>query len=105
FSFSGLKTCSLTTWNQSAKNDMARSEIAKAFQKAVVDTLIIKCKRAVQQTTCSRLVVAGGVGANVALRNALISWMQEIGGEVFFPALQYCTDNGAMVAYAGCLHM
>lgn len=104
FSFSGLKTCSLTTWTQSAKDDTARSEIAKAFQEAAVDTLMIKCKRAVKQTGCHRLVVAGGVGANLALRKALIDWMHEIQGEVFFPALEYCTDNGAMVAYAGCLH-
>ncbi|MFT4060025.1 MAG: tRNA (adenosine(37)-N6)-threonylcarbamoyltransferase complex transferase subunit TsaD [Legionella sp.] len=105
FSFSGLKTHSLTTWNQSTKDEQARSEIAKAFQLAVVDTLIIKCKRAVQQSECKRLVVAGGVGANKTLRCALIEWMQGIGGEIYFPALEYCTDNGAMVAYAGYLRM
>ncbi|MGC1181558.1 tRNA (adenosine(37)-N6)-threonylcarbamoyltransferase complex transferase subunit TsaD [Legionella sp.] len=105
FSFSGLKTHSLTTWHQSIKDERARSEIAKAFQLAVVDTLIIKCKRAVKETECSRLVVAGGVGANKALRSALQKWMTEIGGAIYFPALEYCTDNGAMVAYAGCLHM
>ncbi|RUR17622.1 tRNA (adenosine(37)-N6)-threonylcarbamoyltransferase complex transferase subunit TsaD [Legionella sp. km535] len=105
FSFSGLKTFALNTWNQSAKQDSDRSEIAKAFQNAVVETLIIKAKRAIQQSNCKRLVVAGGVGANNALRFALKEWMASINGEVYFPALEYCTDNGAMVAYAGCLRM
>lgn len=105
FSFSGLKTFSLNTWNQSLQDEQARSEIAKAFQQAVVETLIIKCKRAVQASGIKRLVVAGGVGANKALRFALQEWIQGIGGAVYFPALEYCTDNGAMVAYAGCLRM
>lgn len=105
FSFSGLKTHALTTWNQSIKDDKSRSEIAKAFQQAVVETLIIKSKRAVQQSACNRLVVAGGVGANKALRLALQEWIKGINGQVYFPALEYCTDNGAMVAYAGCLRM
>jgi N6-L-threonylcarbamoyladenine synthase len=105
FSFSGLKTHALTTWNQSTKDDKSRSEIAKAFQQAVVETLIIKCKRAVQQSACTRLVVAGGVGANKALRTALQEWIKGINGEVYFPAIEYCTDNGAMVAYAGCLRI
>jgi N6-L-threonylcarbamoyladenine synthase len=105
FSFSGLKTHALTTWNKSNKEDSDRLEIAKAFQNAVVDTLIIKCKRAIEQTGCRRLVVAGGVGANKALRGALHEWIKQINGEVYFPALEYCTDNGAMVAYAGCLRL
>lgn len=105
FSFSGLKTHALTTWSKSQKDERARFEIAKAFQHAVVETLIIKCKRAIEQTGCSRLVVAGGVGANKALRTALVDYVKKINGEVFFPALEYCTDNGAMVAYAGCLRL
>ncbi|MCL9685099.1 tRNA (adenosine(37)-N6)-threonylcarbamoyltransferase complex transferase subunit TsaD [Legionella maioricensis] len=105
FSFSGLKTHALTTWNQSGKEEKDRLEIAKAFQQAVVETLIIKCKRAIQQSACTRLVVAGGVGANKALRAALQEWIKSINGQVYFPALEYCTDNGAMVAYAGCLRM
>ncbi len=105
FSFSGLKTFSLNTWNQSAKDERACAEIAKAFQQAVVETLIIKCKRAMQESSGKRLVVAGGVGANKALRLALGEWIKSIGGEIYFPALEYCTDNGAMVAYAGCLRM
>ncbi len=105
FSFSGLKTHALTVWNQSAKQMQDRNEIAKAFQNAVVETLIIKCKRALEQTGYKRLVVAGGVGANKALRHALRHYMAQIYGEVYFPAIEYCTDNGAMVAYAGCLRV
>lgn len=105
FSFSGLKTHALTVWNQSAKQMQDRNEVAKAFQHAVVETLIIKCKRALEQTGYKRLVVAGGVGANKALRHALRHYMAQIHGEVYFPAIEYCTDNGAMVAYAGCLRV
>lgn len=105
FSFSGLKTYALNTWNASAKDDRACSEIAKAFQQAVIETLIIKCKRAIQASGCKRLVVAGGVGANKALRSSLTGWINDIGGEIYFPAHEYCTDNGAMIAYAGCLRM
>ncbi|MGM9454898.1 tRNA (adenosine(37)-N6)-threonylcarbamoyltransferase complex transferase subunit TsaD [Legionella bozemanae] len=105
FSFSGLKTFALNTWNQSTKDERARAEIAKAFQEAVVETLMIKCKRAVQESGCKQLVVAGGVGANKALRLGLREWIQGIGGTIYFPALEYCTDNGAMIAYAGCLRM
>lgn len=105
FSFSGLKTHALTTWAKSAQDDKARKEIAKAFQDAVIDTLFIKARRALQQTDCRRLVVAGGVGANRALREALLSWMSEKGGEVYFPCPEFCTDNGAMIAYAGCQYL
>lgn len=105
FSFSGLKTHVLTTWNHSKKDDMARSIIAKAFQTAVVETLLIKCRRALKQTGSQRLVVAGGVGANHALRASLRVLMDELQGHVYFPKSEYCTDNGAMVAYAGCLHL
>lgn len=105
FSFSGLKTHALTAWNNSPKNDAARASIAKAFQDAVIETLVIKCQRVFKQIDSRRLVVAGGVGANRALRAALVKSMAEINGEVFFPRHEYCTDNGAMVAYAGCLHL
>lgn len=104
FSFSGLKTHALTTWNKSNKDENARISIAYAFQNAVVETLLIKCRRAVNQTAARTLVVAGGVGANQQLRAAITSMMQELGGSVFFPRVDYCTDNGAMIAYAGCLH-
>jgi N6-L-threonylcarbamoyladenine synthase len=105
FSFSGLKTHALTVWNKSAKNDEARIAIAKAFQEAVIETLIIKCKRAIGQTDLKQLVIAGGVGANLALRNALTGLMTDLGGAVYFPKIEYCTDNGAMIAYAGYLHL
>lgn len=105
FSFSGLKTHASTIWQHSAMDDKARAEIAKAFQDAVVETLLIKAKRALEQTHYTRLVVAGGVGANKALRLALQDAVKALAAEVYFPAMEYCTDNGAMVAYAGCLHL
>jgi N6-L-threonylcarbamoyladenine synthase len=105
FSFSGLKTHALITWNNSAKDEKAKIAIAQGFQQAVVDTLLIKCKRALKQTANQRLVVAGGVGANRKLRTLLTALMQDLKGEVYFPRPEYCTDNGAMVAYAGCLRM
>lgn len=105
FSFSGLKTHVLTVWQNSQKNDEARIAIAKAFQDAVVETLLIKCRRALKQTGSRNLVVAGGVGANRALREGLSVLMADLKGNIYFPQLQYCTDNGAMVAYAGCMHL
>ncbi|SUQ35578.1 t(6)A37 threonylcarbamoyladenosine biosynthesis protein [Legionella maceachernii] len=98
FSFSGLKTHALTAWSGSAKNDAAKAAIAKAFQQAIVETLLIKCKRALKQTACRRLVVAGGVGANRSLRVALQALMQELGGEVYFPA-----PNIVLIMGDGCL--
>ena len=104
FSFSGLKTHALTTWNKSTKDDLARMAIAYSFQQAVVETLLIKCQRAVDQTGITRLVVAGGVGANQQLRAALTKEIARFdGGEIYFPRPEFCTDNGAMVAFAGFL--
>lgn len=105
FSFSGLKTHALSTWNKSEKTESSKMAIAYAFQQAVIETLLIKCRRAVEQTSSSRLVVAGGVGANRTLRLSLSGMMQGLKGKVYFPRTEYCTDNGAMVAYAGFLHM
>lgn len=105
FSFSGLKTHALTTWQGSDKSEEAKIAIAASFQDAIVDTLLIKCRRAIKQTGCTRLVVAGGVGANQSLRKALKELMPSVNGAVYFPKLEYCTDNGAMVAYAGFLHL
>ena len=105
FSFSGLKTHAVTTWNNSAKDEKTRVAIAHLFQQAVVDTLLIKCKRALKQTNSRRLVVAGGVGANRRLRALLTDLMQDLNGEVYFPRPEYCTDNGAMVAFAGWLRL
>lgn len=106
FSFSGLKTFALNTINQySPLSDRNRAEIALAFEQAVVETLAIKCKRALVHTGYSSLVVAGGVGANLRLRSRLHSLADELKAQVCFPALEYCTDNGAMIAYAGGLRL
>ncbi|UCE76373.1 MAG: tRNA (adenosine(37)-N6)-threonylcarbamoyltransferase complex transferase subunit TsaD [Gammaproteobacteria bacterium] len=101
FSFSGLKTFALTTCQAHGDDPQARADIARAFQDAVVDTMVIKCRRALQQAGVGRLVVAGGVGANQALRAALSDLAGTLGAEVFYPRLEFCTDNGAMIAYAG----
>jgi N6-L-threonylcarbamoyladenine synthase len=104
FSFSGLKTHALTQWNASDKSFQTRERIAYAFQDAVVETLVSKSQRAMKATGHSRLVVAGGVGANRSLRQAIEEMMKSLQGDVFFPSLEFCADNGAMVAFAGCLH-
>lgn len=101
FSFSGLKTAALQAWNQSAQTPEDKANIAYAFQEAVVDTLAIKCDRALKQTGYHRMVVAGGVGANKRLRAKL----DELKAQVFFPRQAFCTDNGAMIAYAGALRL
>ncbi len=105
FSFSGLKTFTLTTWQQSGQSDQDKVDIARAFQDAVVDTLAIKCKRALKQTGLKRLVVAGGVSANKGLRERLSQMGRELRAEVFYPRPEFCTDNGAMIAYAGYLRL
>jgi len=76
--------------------------VSLAFQQAVVDTLTIKCKRALKQTGLKRLVIAGGVSANKALRLSLEDMLAGIKGNVYYARPQFCTDNGAMIAYAGC---
>ena len=105
FSFSGLKTFAANTIRDAdltgGDAEQIKANIAYAFQEAVVDTLIIKCKRALKQTGMKRLVIAGGVSANTMLRSEMKALMQELKGEVFYPSLAYCTDNGAMIAYAG----
>ena len=106
FSFSGLKTAALNlVKSHQPLDDQLRAEIAFAFQHAVVDTLRIKCQRALEQTGYRNLVVAGGVGANRRLREVLTAATAQQGGRVFFPAIEYCTDNGAMIAYAGALRL
>ena len=99
FSFSGLKTFTLNTAN--AEGPEARADVARAFQDAVVDTLAIKCRRALEQTGVKRLVIAGGVGANSALRERLHEIAEGMGAKLYYPRMELCTDNGAMVAYAG----
>ncbi|GEA12379.1 tRNA (adenosine(37)-N6)-threonylcarbamoyltransferase complex transferase subunit TsaD [Alteromonas sp. KUL49] len=101
FSFSGLKTFAANTIRDADGSEQTKANIAYAFQEAVVDTLIIKCKRALKQTGMKRLVIAGGVSANTQLRSQMQALMKELKGEVFYPSLAYCTDNGAMIAYAG----
>lgn len=100
-SFSGLKTFVLNTWTESDKTQQTKADIAYAFQEAVVDTLAIKCKRALKETGHQRLVIAGGVSANKRLRSRLTELAQTSALLVFYPKHQFCTDNGAMIAYAG----
>lgn len=105
FSFSGLKTAALTASQQQPLNANAIDDIAHAFQEAAVDTLVMKCARALEQTGHTRLIIAGGVGANQLLRTRL----QEFGAQhkvaVYYPRPEFCTDNGAMIAYAGCVRL
>ena len=102
FSFSGLKTFALNTINASEKTAQNKADIAAGFQLAVAETLTIKCKRALQQTGLKRLVVAGGVSANSQIRALLTEMTIKEQAQIYFPRLEFCTDNGAMIAYAGC---
>ncbi|MFK5983909.1 MAG: tRNA (adenosine(37)-N6)-threonylcarbamoyltransferase complex transferase subunit TsaD [Pseudomonadota bacterium] len=104
-SFSGLKTFVLNTWMDSDKSDTTKANIAAAFQDAIVSTLLIKCKRALQQTDHTRLVIAGGVSANKQLREQLQHFVDKEKLQLFYPNLKYCTDNGVMIAYAGSLRL
>lgn len=101
FSFSGLKTAAITAWRTLEPTPENRADVARAFEEAVVDTLTIKCRRALEATGLQRLIVAGGVGANRRLRERLRAMAAEAGGQVYYPRLEFCTDNGAMIAYAG----
>ena len=101
FSFSGLKTFAANTIRQNDDSEQTRADIARAFEDAVVDTLAIKCRRALEQTGFKRLVMAGGVSANRTLRAKMAMIMEQLGGEVFYARPELCTDNGAMIALAG----
>lgn len=105
FSFSGLKTAVLTMSKQHALDDQTRADIALAAQEAIVDVLTSKAMTALQQTNLKQLVVAGGVGANQQLRAQLDKAAKKSGCCVFYPDLEFCTDNGAMIAFAGALRM
>lgn len=105
FSFSGLKTFAANTIRANPDDAQTRADIARAFEDAVVDTLSIKCKRALDQTGFKRLVIAGGVSANRTLREQMAVMMQKRGGEVFYARPEFCTDNGAMIAYAGMVRL
>jgi N6-L-threonylcarbamoyladenine synthase len=102
FSFSGLKTHTRNLWLNGEQDEVTRADIAAGFQQAVVDTLSIKCRRAMEHTRAQQLVVAGGVGANTALRQGLLLAGEKYGWKVSYPRLEFCTDNGAMIAFAGC---
>ncbi|HEV2333677.1 MAG TPA: tRNA (adenosine(37)-N6)-threonylcarbamoyltransferase complex transferase subunit TsaD [Gammaproteobacteria bacterium] len=105
FSFSGLKTAVLTVLKNAPQDEQTRADVARGFEEAVVDTLAIKCERALRETGLRRLVVAGGVGANRRLRARLKEMTAALGGEVYYPRPEFCTDNGAMIAYAGCCRL
>jgi N6-L-threonylcarbamoyladenine synthase len=105
FSFSGLKTAVVTFARARALDERTRADVAAAFQEAVVDVLVAKSLAAVRRTGLSRLVVAGGVGANVRLRALLDAAASRDKFSVFYPAMEFCTDNGAMIALAGCLRL
>ena len=105
FSFSGLKTQVLLAWQQSDQSEQTRADIARAFEEAIVDTMIIKCRRALQAAGAKRLVIAGGVGANKRLRAELAAAGEKDGFKAYFPRLAFCTDNGAMIALAGAIRL
>ncbi len=110
FSFSGLKTFALNTLQKEQKNsaeaaNRLKADISRAFEDAVVDTLVIKCRRAIRETKTKRLVLAGGVSANQQLRKRMNEMMKKEGGKAFYPRAEFCTDNGAMIAYTGWLRL
>jgi len=113
FSFSGLKTFALNTMQKAAHQDgsegelseQVKADISLAFEEAVVDTLKIKCRRALQQQQCNKLVIAGGVGANKRLRLELAEMIAQLDGQLYYPRIEFCTDNGAMIAQAGCFRL
>lgn len=109
FSFSGLKTFVRNTIAEELEksdnlelDEQTRADIAKAFEEAVVSTLAIKCRRALEHTGLKSLIIAGGVSANLRLREVLESNLAKVDGRLFYARLSLCTDNGAMIAYAGC---
>ncbi|MEI7036745.1 tRNA (adenosine(37)-N6)-threonylcarbamoyltransferase complex transferase subunit TsaD [Fulvimonas yonginensis] len=105
FSFSGLKTQVLLAWQQSDRSEQTRADVARGFEEAIVDTLVIKCRRALEATGTERLVIAGGVGANRRLRETLAAAGRQDGFRTYFPRLAFCTDNGAMIALAGAIRL
>ncbi|MCC8380171.1 tRNA (adenosine(37)-N6)-threonylcarbamoyltransferase complex transferase subunit TsaD [Xenorhabdus sp. PB30.3] len=111
FSFSGLKTFAANTIRNHItgcdveQDEQTRADIAHAFEEAVVDTLVIKCKRALEQTGFKRLVMAGGVSANRTLRIRMQNMAEKLLGEVFYARPEFCTDNGAMIAFAGMIRL
>ncbi|ALP52152.1 tRNA threonylcarbamoyl adenosine modification protein TsaD [Candidatus Tenderia electrophaga] len=105
FSFSGLKTFAVNTLAQNGDDAQTKADIARAFEEAVAETMAIKCRRALEHTGLKRLVLAGGVSANRRLRRRLQRLAEERGLRLYYPRAEFCTDNGAMIAYAGCLRL
>jgi N6-L-threonylcarbamoyladenine synthase len=105
FSFSGLKTFTVNTLHAEGDDAQTKADIACAFQEAAIDTIVIKCRRALEQTNLSRLIIAGGVSANILLRQRLKQMAKKHQVEVFYPRFEFCTDNAAMIAYTGYLHL
>ena len=105
FSFSGLKTAVLTIVRAETLDERGRADLAAETQAAIVEVLIAKSLSALHATNLTRLVVAGGVGANRLLRAELTAQSQRLGYQVFYPPLEFCTDNGAMIAFAGALRL
>lgn len=101
FSFSGLKTFALTTAQNNDLDTQTIADIAYAFQDAVTETLVIKCRRALSQTGRKKLIIAGGVGANSQLREKIDALVKTFDAKAYYPRIEFCTDNGAMIAYAG----
>jgi N6-L-threonylcarbamoyladenine synthase len=105
FSFSGLKTAARVALRGRNLDDQIRADVARGFQDAVVETLVEKCRRALSATGLPRLVIAGGVGANERLRQRLREMCELSGAKLHFPRPEFCTDNGAMIALAGCMRL
>jgi N6-L-threonylcarbamoyladenine synthase len=105
FSFSGLKTFAVNTLAEQGDDPRIKADIARAFEEAVVETMAIKCRRALEQTGLKQLVLAGGVSANRRLRERLGRLAAEREVRLYYPRPEFCTDNGAMIAYAGCLRL
>jgi len=105
FSFSGLKTAVLLAVQQNPDDPQTRADIAHAAQEAILEVLVRKAQSALEQTELTQLVVAGGVGANQLLRSRLNEVISKRGGNVFYPDLEFCTDNGAMIAFAGAMRL
>ena len=105
FSFSGLKTAVLLVVQQNPDDPQTRADIAHAAQEAIVEVLVRKAQSALEQSGLTQLVVAGGVGANQLLRSRLNEVIGKRGGKVFYPDLEFCTDNGAMIAFAGAMRL
>jgi N6-L-threonylcarbamoyladenine synthase len=105
FSFSGLKTHVMNIINSNPGDEQTKADIARGFEEAVVDVMAIKCRRALKQSGFKRLVISGGVGANKRLRARLAEMGESMGVNVYYPRIQFCTDNGAMIALAGYLRL